>query len=52
MHLSLLKAYLPKEQWITYEQDLKNRYLQPYIKEVKAEKQEIRDFGCTNYKGI
>ncbi|XP_029034991.1 cytochrome b-c1 complex subunit 7-like [Osmia bicornis bicornis] len=47
--LDFLKMHLPKEKWITYEQDLEYRYLQPYIQEIIAERREIYDFGCSNY---
>lgn len=43
--LDINKEYLPKEQWITYEDDLQNgRYLQPYIDEVLAEWKEKADW--------
>jgi hypothetical protein len=45
MQLSFLKTYLPKEQWITYEQDLKYRYLEPYIHEINAEWDEMEKFN-------
>ena len=39
--LSIEKDYLPKEQWVQYEEDLaKGSYLQPYLREVKAEIEE------------
>ncbi|KAG6798955.1 cytochrome b-c1 complex subunit 7-like [Apis mellifera caucasica] len=47
--LDFLKMNLPKEKWITYEQDINYRYLQPYIIEIVMEKQEVNEFGCTNY---
>lgn len=47
--LDFLKIHLPKEKWITFEQDMDYRYLDPYIEEVKAERDEIYQFGCTNY---
>ncbi|XP_017878770.1 cytochrome b-c1 complex subunit 7-like [Ceratina calcarata] len=49
LQLDVLKQYLPREKWITYEQDLEYRYLQPYIQEINAEKTEIYEFGCPNY---
>ncbi|XP_076175253.1 cytochrome b-c1 complex subunit 7 [Ptiloglossa arizonensis] len=45
-----LKIHLPKEKWITYEQDLEYRYLDPYLEEVREERIEIYEFGCVNYK--
>ncbi|KAK1131872.1 hypothetical protein K0M31_016020 [Melipona bicolor] len=47
--LDFLKIYLPKEKWITYEQDIEYRYLDPFIEEIMAERMEIYKFGCTNY---
>ncbi|XP_071865406.1 cytochrome b-c1 complex subunit 7 [Bombus fervidus] len=47
--LDFLKIHLPKEKWITFEQDMEYRYLNPYIEEIKAERDEIYQFGCTNY---
>lgn len=47
--MDFLKMNLPKEKWITYEQDLNYRYLKPYIMEIIMEKEEVNDFGCTNY---
>ncbi|KAF8787107.1 Cytochrome b-c1 complex subunit 7 like protein [Argiope bruennichi] len=38
--LSISQSILPKEEWTKFEDDLKNRYLQPYIDEVKKEKKE------------
>ncbi|OAD61262.1 Cytochrome b-c1 complex subunit 7 [Eufriesea mexicana] len=49
IQLDFLKIYLPKEKWITYEQDLEYRYLRPYIEEIVMERMEIYEFGCTNY---
>ncbi|RXG60993.1 cytochrome b-c1 complex subunit 7 [Armadillidium vulgare] len=38
---STRKVYLPKEEWVSYEEDHeKGRYLQPYIQEVLAELEE------------
>jgi len=43
--LEINKAYLPKDQWPTYEEDLtKGRFLQPYINEILAEKKEKEDW--------
>merc|ERR1711955_69450 len=43
LHCSMLKTVLPKDQWPTYEEDReKGRYLQPYLKEVKAERARER----------
>ncbi|KZC09872.1 Cytochrome b-c1 complex subunit 7 [Dufourea novaeangliae] len=49
LQLDFLKTYLPREEWITYEQDLQYRYLQAYIHEIIAERIEIYEFGCVNY---
>ncbi|XP_071441042.1 cytochrome b-c1 complex subunit 7-like [Hetaerina americana] len=38
LQLSLTKDILPKEEWTKFEQD--NRYLQPYLEEVKKEREE------------
>lgn len=48
--LSFLKIYLPREKWVTYEQDIEYRYLSPYMEEIEAEQAEINKFGCHNYK--
>jgi len=46
LHCSMLKTVLPKDQWPTYEEDReKGRYLQPYLKEVQAEKAEKEAWG-------
>jgi hypothetical protein len=43
--LEITKEYLPKEQWISYEDDQANgRYLQPLIDEVLAEWKEKADW--------
>lgn len=47
--LDFLKILLPREKWVTYEQDLEYRYLGPYMKEIEAERAEIFKFGCSNY---
>ncbi|KXJ79276.1 hypothetical protein RP20_CCG001649 [Aedes albopictus] len=39
LHLSLTKTILPKEQWTKYEEDTK--YLEPYLEEVKRERDEM-----------
>ncbi|CAL1677115.1 unnamed protein product [Lasius platythorax] len=49
LQLSFLKIHLPKEKWVTYEQDLEYRYLGPYMEEIKAEQAEINEFDCHNY---
>ncbi|CAK9794959.1 Cytochrome b-c1 complex subunit 7 [Anthophora quadrimaculata] len=49
MQLDALKVYLPKEKWITFEQDQEYRYLDPYLREVIEERKEIYNFGCANY---
>ncbi|KAI1285076.1 Cytochrome b-c1 complex subunit 7 [Halotydeus destructor] len=41
--LEITKSYLPKDEWINYE-DQYNYYLQPYIKEVLAELKEKSDW--------
>ncbi len=41
MHLSMKHIVLPKDQWPTWEEDqAKGRYLQPYLEEVIAEREE------------
>merc|ERR1712037_903923 len=46
LHCAMLKTVLPKDQWPTYEEDReKGRYLQPYLKEVQAEKAEKEAWG-------
>lgn len=46
--LEINKEYLPKDQWITYEEDLeKGHYLKPYVKEVLAEWKEKSDWEKT-----
>ncbi|XP_011155377.1 cytochrome b-c1 complex subunit 7 [Solenopsis invicta] len=47
--LSFLKRYLPREKWVTYEQDIEYRYLSPYMEEIQAEQAEINEFECHNY---
>ncbi|CAK9830303.1 Cytochrome b-c1 complex subunit 7 [Anthophora retusa] len=49
MQIDALKVYLPKEKWVTFEQDQEYRYLEPYIRELVEERKEIYDFGCSNY---
>lgn len=40
------KTVLPKEEWTTYEDNLKNgNYLQPYIDEILKEEQERADWN-------
>lgn len=39
MQIEINKTYLPKEDWIAYEDPL-NHYMQPYIAEVMAEQKE------------
>ncbi|XP_076672259.1 cytochrome b-c1 complex subunit 7 [Andrena cerasifolii] len=48
--LDFLKIHLPKEKWLTFEQDLAYRYLGAYLEEVIQERREIYEFGCVNYK--
>lgn len=38
--LTLTHTLLPKEQWTTFEDDEKNRYLKPYLEEVEKEFRE------------
>ncbi|KAK7080253.1 hypothetical protein SK128_003719 [Halocaridina rubra] len=41
LHLSMTKTILPKEEWISYEEDReKGRYLQPFLTEVVKERME------------
>ncbi|XP_033333842.2 cytochrome b-c1 complex subunit 7 [Megalopta genalis] len=47
--LDFLKTRLPKDEWITFEQDREYRYLKPYLKEIYEEIYEIYEFGCVNY---
>lgn len=49
MQLDFLKIHLPREKWVVYEQDIEYRYLDPYMKEIEAERAEIQQFGCRNY---
>ncbi|XP_076629187.1 cytochrome b-c1 complex subunit 7 [Colletes latitarsis] len=49
LQADFLKTFLPKEKWITYEQDLEYRYLDSYLEEIEAERIEIYEFGCVNY---
>lgn len=48
MQLSALRIQLPKEKWITYDQDLEYRYLDPYMKEIEAEQAEINEFDYSD----
>jgi len=46
MQCSVQKSVLPKEEWTTYEDDLKNgHYLTPYLEEIRAEAKERADWG-------
>ncbi|MPC10053.1 Cytochrome b-c1 complex subunit 7 [Portunus trituberculatus] len=46
LHLSLTKKILPKEEWISYEEDrAKGRYLQPYLEEVIRERKEREEWN-------
>merc|ERR1711915_413154 len=41
IHLSMTKTLLPKDEWISFEQDHSDgRYLQPYLQEVVNERKE------------
>lgn len=46
IHLDMCKQILPKEQWTKYEQDVK--YLQPYLEEVKKEREEREEWNKTH----
>merc|ERR1712121_241024 len=44
--LSVQKNILPKEQWVSYEEDReKGRYLQPYLTEVIKEREEREEWN-------
>ncbi|KAG8222400.1 hypothetical protein J437_LFUL003021 [Ladona fulva] len=43
LHLSLTKDILPKEEWTKFEED--NKYLQPYLEEVKRERMEREEWN-------
>lgn len=43
LHLSMTKTVLPKDQWTKYEEDFK--YLEPYLKEVEAERAERNEWN-------
>ncbi|KAG7168631.1 Cytochrome b-c1 complex subunit 7-like [Homarus americanus] len=46
LQLSLTKSILPKDQWISYEEDReKGRYLQPYLSEVIKERKEMEEWN-------
>jgi len=46
LQLQVEKTVLPKDQWVTYEDDSKNgEYLQPYIDEIIKEQQEKDDWN-------
>ncbi|GFT81179.1 cytochrome b-c1 complex subunit 7 [Nephila pilipes] len=46
--LSLTHSLLPKEEWTKFEEDLKNRYLEPLVEEVKKEKKERDTWAKTH----
>uniref|UniRef100_A0A0A9XBC7 Cytochrome b-c1 complex subunit 7 n=1 Tax=Lygus hesperus TaxID=30085 RepID=A0A0A9XBC7_LYGHE len=46
MQLSMTHDLLPKEQWTKYEEDV--RYLQPYLEEVKKEREERAEWDANN----
>ncbi|TGZ54465.1 cytochrome b-c1 complex subunit 7 [Temnothorax longispinosus] len=50
IQLSFLKIYLPREKWVTYEQDIEYRYLGPYMEEIQTEQAEINEFDYHNYR--
>lgn len=41
--LDMCKQVLPKDQWTKYEEDVK--YLEPYLEEVKREREEKAEWG-------
>lgn len=44
--LKIQKKLLPKEEWVTFEEDMtKGRYLQPYLEQIAKEDKEKRDFA-------
>ncbi|XP_058458430.1 cytochrome b-c1 complex subunit 7-like [Malaya genurostris] len=45
LHLSATHTVLPKEQWTKYEDDVK--YLEPYLKEVRREREEKNKWETT-----
>ncbi|XP_076045449.1 cytochrome b-c1 complex subunit 7-like [Oratosquilla oratoria] len=46
LHLSMTKTILPKEQWVSYEEDrAKGRYLQQYLQEVINERKEKEEWN-------
>lgn len=47
-NLSLNKAYLPKEQWTKYEEDVK--YLDPYLEDVRREFAEKQAYNDNNFE--
>ena len=49
--LEMMKTVLPKEQWVTYEEDLEHgRYLQGLIEEVEKELEEIEEWHFKSEK--
>ena len=49
--LEMMKTVLPKEQWVTYEEDLEHgRYLQDLIEEVEKELEEIEEWHFKSEK--
>ncbi|CAA9993108.1 unnamed protein product [Nesidiocoris tenuis] len=46
MQLSMTHDILPKEQWTKFEEDVK--YLQPYIDEVRREREEREEWESNN----
>merc|ERR1711915_865043 len=46
IHLSLTKSILPKDQWVSFEEDReKGRYLQPFLTEVIKERMEREEWN-------
>ncbi|KAG8196411.1 hypothetical protein JTE90_009044 [Oedothorax gibbosus] len=46
--LTLTHTILPPEQWTKFEDDLNNRYLEPYIEEVNKENKEKKQWAKTH----
>lgn len=46
VQLQIQKKILPKEEWVTYEEDMtKGYYLQPYLAQIEKEEEEKRAFA-------
>lgn len=46
--LSIQKITLPQKDWVSYEEDRANRYLEPYIEQVKKEREEKEKWISTH----